>query len=462
MDHRILNSFCIITLTVLFHLSVEGATYLVGPGRANRDLQSVAPFLRPGDVVEVDGNAIYPGGVVFTEPGTAADPITIRGILINEQKPVLNGGKNTLHFQTAWPYSGPGADHYILEGFDITGGTQRGIFHQAAHLVIRDCVVHDCPAHGILGADEGSGSLTLEGVEVYRCGAGDTKHQIYVATDEANRPRSLFRMQFCWIHDGLGGNNVKSRAERNEIYYNRIEGAYYHELELIGPDGQDPRLAREDADVVGNVFQKRNNFYVVRVGGDGTGETNGRYRFVNNTFLCGEAAVFRLFDGLESIEMHNNVFRREGAVGTVDIMRKADAVWAAATARIAGRNNWVQDGAVNIPGEWQGTVRGKDPGFENERGGILRPTDGSSLIDGGTNDPASPAGSSFLRPLFPPAFHPQVRRSPLPETVEMRPFDGRIDIGAYEAGGILIVRIPPPTRRNSPDRSSPRRRGPFL
>ena len=33
-----------------------------------------------------------------------------------------------------------------------------------------------------------------------------------------------------------GGNAVKSRAQRNEIYYNWIEGAVYHELELIGPD----------------------------------------------------------------------------------------------------------------------------------------------------------------------------------------------------------------------------------
>jgi len=37
------------------------------------------------------------------------------------------------------------------------------------------------------------------------------------------------------VHDGNGGNGVKSRAERNEIYYNWIEGSLYHELELIGP-----------------------------------------------------------------------------------------------------------------------------------------------------------------------------------------------------------------------------------
>ena len=68
-------------------------------------------------------------------------------------------------------------------------------------------------------------------------------------------------MQHCYVHDGNGGNNVKSRAERNEIYYNWIEGAVYHELELIGPDrraaaGWSEDLAREDSDVVGNVLRK--------------------------------------------------------------------------------------------------------------------------------------------------------------------------------------------------------------
>ncbi len=95
-------------------------------------------------------------------------------------------------------------------------------------------------------------------------------------------------MQYCYIHDANGGNAVKSRAERNEIYYNWIEGALYHELELIGPDpagGVSEGAAREDSDVVGNVLRKRNDFAVVRFGGDGTGQSNGRYRFVNNTVI---------------------------------------------------------------------------------------------------------------------------------------------------------------------------------
>jgi hypothetical protein len=107
-----------------------------------------------------------------------------------------------------------------MEGFEITGGSSRCVFHQSDDLTLRDVVVHDCPSQGILGADWGSGSITVEHSEVYRCGGGTYDHQIYIGIDEDNHPDGVFRVQFSWIHDANGGNNVKSRAGRNEIYYN--------------------------------------------------------------------------------------------------------------------------------------------------------------------------------------------------------------------------------------------------
>ncbi len=431
-----------------------GATvYQVGPGRSYTTLQQVAPLLNPGDLVEVDGNATYPGDIVFTRPGTAAQPITVRGIRVNGHRPVLSGGTNTVTFSTPWPYTGPGADHYIFEGFEITGGSFRCLYHQAAHLTARDLHIHHCPAHGVLGADEGSGSLTLEYCEIHHCGSGTSRHQVYMATDEANRPGSVFRMQFCFIHDGTGGNNVKSRAERNEIYYNWIEGAVYHELELIGPDGGDPNLAREDSDVVGNVLWKRNTFYVTRVGGDGTGETNGRYRFVNNTILAGSSAVFRIFEGIESIEMSNNVFHR--ADGQVNIMRTAEANWSTGSELIAGANNWVRSGALNVPSQWTRTLSGADPGFANLAGGDLRPAAGSPLIDAATADPPSPPGFPFPSPLFPPAWHPPAG-TPLPPGGALpRPDAGALDIGAFERSATSATPTPTrtPTRTATPTRT---------
>lgn len=415
-------------------------TYRVGPAQPYHTLQEVAGLLDPGDSVLVDGDTTYPGGVVFTEPGTPSSPIVVRGIRINNRRPVLTGGTNTVHFESPWPCT-TGADHYYFEGFEITGGSFRGIYHQADDLVIRDVLVRNCPAHGILGADQGSGSCLMEFVEVRDCGSGSSQHQVYMATDEVNRPGSVFRMQFCYLHDARGGNNVKSRAERNEIYYNWIEGGYYHELELIGPDpggaapGWTPRLKREDSDVAGNVLRKHgtgwgndSNFSVTRIGGDATGESHGRYRFVNNTVICGTGAVFRCFDSLESVEMHNNVFYRPG--GGNNIMRTVEANWTQDSAVIAGSNNWVYQGAANIPPQWTGTVLGTDPGFRDYPAPDYRPDAGSPLIDAANGSPQGPPGFPFPAPLFPPAFHPPLRlAATAPET---RPVYGSLDIGAYE------------------------------
>ncbi len=421
-------------------------TYRVGPTQTYHTLQEVAALLNPGDSVLVDGDTTYPGGVVFTEAGTPAAPIVIKGVRINSRRPIISGGTNTVHFESPWPCT-TGADHYRFEGFEITGGSSRGIFHQADDLVIRDVLVRNCPAHGILGADQGSGSCLMEFVEVRDCGSGSSQHQVYMATDEVNRPGSIFRMQFCYLHDARGGNNVKSRAERNEIYYNWIEGGFYHELELIGPDpggappGWTPRLKREDSDIVGNVLRKHgtvysndSNFAVIRIGGDGTGESHGRYRFVNNTIICGTGAVFRCFDSLESVEMHNNVLYRPN--GGINLMRTVEANWTQDSAIVTGSNNWVYQGAVNIPIHWSGTILGTDPGFHNYPAPDYHPDAGSPLIDAANTEPQSPEGFPFPAPLFPPVYHPPSRTVPL--MAEIRPVDVLLDIGAYEYTPALI------------------------
>ena len=99
--------------------------------------------------------------------------------------------------------------------------------------------------------------MTLEYSEVTRAGNGSSQHGIYMTTDQNAHPGSVFRMRHCWVHDMNGGNAVKSRAERNEIHFNWLEGTLYHLLELIGPDEgavTPPPGIREDSDVVGNVL----------------------------------------------------------------------------------------------------------------------------------------------------------------------------------------------------------------
>jgi hypothetical protein len=397
-------------------------TYRVGSGQTYTSLGAL-PALKPGDVVEVNGDATY-AAIKLTAAGTASAKITIRGVAINGKRPVISGGVNTVAFEAS--------HHVVFENFDVTGGTSRCIFNHANDVTIRNTVVHDCPAHGILGADYDSGSLTLDHVEVHHCGLGDQKHPIYIATDEVAYPGSVFRMQYSYLHDNNGGHGVKSRAERNEIYYNWIEGSYYHELELIGPDGPPESLKREDSDVVGNVIRKAGSHpggHVVRIGGDGTGMSHGRYRFVNNTFLlaASSGSAIRVFDAAESIEAHNNVFYREGG-GSIELIRTTEA---SPLPAVTGTHNWIMTGSA-VPSGWSGSIPGTLPGFASMSGPDLRPASGAAILDKGQANPATFSSHPFPSPLGTPAFETARNAT---STLTRRAGSDAIDLGAFEGAG---------------------------
>jgi hypothetical protein len=425
------------------------ATYQVGPTRPRTTLTALFNNvdLQPGDIVEVDGDVTYTGGIVMpaADGGALGNPVMIRGIRANNQRPRLVGGANTIEFQ---------ADHVVFEGFDVSGtgntttGTFRCVYHHSHGLTIRDAYIHDCPRHGILGADQDSGSLTVEYTEVFNSGSNGGNHALYIATDEVAHPGSVFRLQYSYIHDsrfgdtGEGGNLIKSRAERNEIYYNWLEGAYYHELELIGPDpngaaaGWTEDLAREDSDVVGNVIVHTSVDFgaIVRFGGDDTGQSKGRYRVVNNSFVrfgtTDTPTVFRLFDGIESLDVHNNVFWRDGA-NALRIIREVEAIWTFGS-QIAGSNNWVETGSSFVPASWSGTLTGAAPGFVDATGFDFRPAAGSALLHMGASPPVSAPAYQVAGALFPPVRHAPLRTFQPVGTAPERPINGVIDIGAFE------------------------------
>lgn len=418
------------------------ATYPVGPGETWTTLNALfsAVNLGPDDIVEVAGAVTYPGGVVVPaeDGGSAGHPVIIRGMRVGGQRPVISGGSNTVEFRQS--------DHLVFEGFEVRGGSARCILQGAHDVTVRDSVIHECAGHGILGTDLESGSFTLEYSEIYDAGSGTSQHPLYIQSDEIAHPGSVFRMRYCYVHDGNGGNLLKSRHERNEIHYNWFEGAAYHELELIGPDeetqapGWTRDLVREDSDVVGNVIIHTNPDFgsVVRAGGDGSGQSKGRVRFVNNTFILAsgeDATVFRIFDGIQSVEMHNNVID-VSAGGTARIERTVEAVWTNGR-QIHGSNNWIEAGSSFVPGagEWSATLSGSNPGFANAAAFDFTPLSGSPLRNAGNNTPASDPGFPFPVPTFPPAFHPQ--RALVPVAVA-RGADGFIDIGAFEALSDLI------------------------
>lgn len=415
------------------------ATYRVGPNETYKQLTPLMrDVLQPGDVVEVEGDATYDGDLVLwggnwpgATTGTPEQPITIRGVRKNGKRPVIRGGGEWgIVLYMNWS---------VFEGFEVEGGSMAAIVHKGHEVTIRDVLVRDCGAgQGILGTDGESGSLLLEHSEVRNCGDGVYRHSIYIAGDEAMYPGHVFRMQHCYVHSALGGNLVKSRAERNEIHYNWLEGALYHELDLIGPvDPVVEGLAREDSEIVGNVIIKAegNTYGCLRAGGDGNLSTHGRYRMVNNTCVLSSAsrAPFFLQYELESLELRNNVFTGGAPDARLAIM--ADG----ADAPIGGSNNYFADQielvtSAATPVELVDSLRAGDPGFVSLATLDLRPTATSALVDAGADPIPTWDAHPFPNPLARPAFLPPPRGIPASMQPVLRAEVGSLDLGALEFG----------------------------
>lgn len=67
--------------------------------------------------------------------------------------------------------------------------------------------------------DSESGSLTIEYSEVKGCGNGVYSHQLYASQGQID-PAIVFTLRYTYVHDGQGGNAIKSRFPSNVIQYN--------------------------------------------------------------------------------------------------------------------------------------------------------------------------------------------------------------------------------------------------
>ena len=160
---------------------VDGATYQVGPGQSYPDLFSVAPFLQPGDTVQVSGDTTYTGGGVFTQNGAQGNPITIQGVAVNGCQPVI--AQSTGYKGTGGPVLGIAGSHYVVEGFDITTAgdpnASSGFCTAGNDVRLLDSCIHDCAVPGVM-ATPLAGSLCMQYVEIARCGSAAAPHQVYV------------------------------------------------------------------------------------------------------------------------------------------------------------------------------------------------------------------------------------------------------------------------------------------
>jgi len=447
--------------------AMSAATFEVGPGKALTSIGAVPwESLQPGDTVLIHWRSTpYKEKWVIGRQGTAANPITVRGVAgPSGQLPVIDGnGATTRTSLNYWnevrgllkiggsnvpPDTTP--QYIVIENlefrsvrppytFTAANGTAQSYANNAAsiyvekgqHITVRNCVLNDS-GNGLFissPAAQPSRDFLIEGNYIY--GNGNTgsafEHNNYSAAIgiifEYNR--------FGPLRAGTSGNNLKDRSAGLVVRYNWIEGGN-RQLDLV--DAEDSGVIVSDPSyrttvVYGNVLIEAandGNRQMVHYGGDSG--TIGDYRkgtlhMYNNTLVStrtDRTTLLRLSTNEETADFRNNIVYPTLAGNTVALLDQ--------TGVLMLTHNWFKPGWVSTFGTLDGTilddgtaVTGTSPGFADAAGQEFRLMAGSTAIN---------AGASLAAAVVPA--HTLARQYVKHQLSEARPNNAALDIGAYE------------------------------
>jgi hypothetical protein len=288
---------------------------------------------------------------------------------------------------------------------------------QGTGLSIVGCYFHGTE-YGILAYRNPSSDIVVEHSEFANNGHGDGQsHNIYVGAVRS------FTLRHSYSHHARVGHNVKSRAATSYILYNRLmdERDGISSLILDLPNGG-------DAFVIGNVMQQGShgeNWSLMAYGAEMRADAApGRVYIVNNTLVNDRGeGIFIRNPTSGTIRVYNNIFAGPGT------LVKGHAVLAG---NLIARDFGLLDGVKNVFTNGSQLLEGLEDGGENKVASNPRFVD-RELYDYRllSNSPAVDAAITLESPaaysLIP------VSQYVHPASVEPRPSDGAIDIGAFEA-----------------------------
>jgi hypothetical protein len=367
-------------IAMLFCLLAAGAVQArvlkVGPTRALAAPSAAARVVRDGDVVEIDAGR-YEGDVTRWR----ANRLILRGVggpVVLDAQGKSAGGK------AIWVIQGDDTlvENIVFSGARVADQNGAGIRLEGDGLTLRHCVFHDNQMGFLVGARPNS-DVTIERSEFFNNsvaikGARHIGHNIYIG-----RIRS-FTLRFSYIHDAHVGHDVKSRAARTLIAYNRIvdgplgEASYLVDL----PNGGEALL-------IGNVLHqgaRSQNFILVSFGEEGRRHSQNKLTMVNNTLVS---------------DRRTAIFVRNATEQTVWLINNL----------VAGAGPLSRG-----PAQQMGNLHPLWPRFVNRETLDFHLRAGSSAIDAGTA-------------LADPRLIPSHEADGAPRRII-----GAIDVGAYEAG----------------------------
>ena len=329
-------------------IGARATTFQVGATRELTTLNAVLPQLKPGDVVEVDAGT-YHETARLALSGTPELPILIRGV----------GAERATFDAENLDASGRGQiprGVFQIEGAYITlehlefknarnGQNAAGVRLLAStNAIIRDCAVNHCDM-GVFGDDRET--VLIENCDVGENGTPDFdgfSHNFYM---QGNR----VVVRHCWIHDALFGQNFKSRAHYNELWFNHITASNEGEIGFV--DAKDHTDTPDsNALMVGNTVVSKPDrtgngakfvLFGSEMGPDDGGVHSGTLFLFNNTFVAGSGRVrfITLDDPRADLVAMNNAF-----FGSDNVLNPARA------GEVSARGNLLPSGA-DLP-DWSG------------------------------------------------------------------------------------------------------------
>ena len=371
-----------------FAMTALGATLQVGPGQPYTKPCTALAAAKDGDTIEISasGNGSYDGDVC----AIATSNLTIRGI--NGRAHIDAMGKSA-QGKAVWVVQG---QNTTIENVEFSGATVAdmngaGIRQEGANLTVRNCYFHD-NENGILTGADPTSEIVIESSEFARNGAGDGySHNMYIGHVKK------FTLRYSYSHSANVGHLVKSRAEENDILYNRLTG------ESDGTESYEINHPNAGTSyVIGNLIQQgptTQNSAMLDYGSEGPSNAGNDLYVVNNTFVNERTAGATFVSVSTTVSVaavvKNNIF-----VGTGTPVSQASA-------------------------EQAGNFALGNPLLVDSSQFDFHLASGSPCIDQGVA-PGNAASGFSLVP------HAQYVH---PATFEGRQATGTIDIGAYEFNG---------------------------
>ena len=279
---------------------MHATIWAVGPTRPYPAPSAVANLVADGDTVNIDAG-LYTGDVAKWY----ANDLLLRSV--GGGYAHLDAGGNNAEGKAIWVIKG---NDCTVEGIEFSGcqvpdKNGAGIRQEGKNLTVLHCFFHHNEM-GILTSNDGVSDYAFVHCEFAENGFGDGySHNIYVG--HAN---SLM-LWGCYSHDSHVGHLVKSRANKNSLFYNRITGENgdgSYEIDL--PNGGLALL-------LGNIIEQPPNSQnggIISFGLEGATNPEQILILVNNTIVNDrfDGRFTQFSNQTTLVKMANNLFLGSG------------------------------------------------------------------------------------------------------------------------------------------------------